>query len=157
MYRKWEANDKLVRNDSKVREKIKDLEEKGDQQEKTLYGHIRRKGELDSIEKGVKSNEDVYKNFLEKEQIEKEKENHQFRINQLNKQIESSRERRTQHMERTATLRGLGNEQALESQAKIDLILAKEDYERHKKLREERNKLELTKLEADLIKYNQYE
>jgi hypothetical protein len=58
------------------------------------------------------------------------------------------------HIERTNTLHGLESEQELESCAKIHLILAKEDYEGHKKLREERNKLELTKLDADLIKDN---
>jgi hypothetical protein len=111
-------------------------------------------GELQSIEAGVKSNEEAYKDMLNKERMEKEKENHQFRINQLNRQIQLSKEKTTQHRERTDTLYGLEREQALESQAKIDLILAKEDYERHIKLCEERNKLELTKLEADLIKYN---
>jgi hypothetical protein len=35
LYRKWEANDKLVKNDIYVREKIKDLEMKRDEQEKT--------------------------------------------------------------------------------------------------------------------------
>jgi hypothetical protein len=65
--------------------------------------------ELQSIEKGVKSNEKAYKDMLNKEQMEKEKENHLFRINQLERQIQLSREKRTQHMERTATLRGLGN------------------------------------------------
>jgi hypothetical protein len=131
LHRKWEANDKLIRDDIKVREKIKNLEEKRDQQEKELYRHFHRKKELESIEKGVKSNEEAHKKMLDKEQMEKE--NHQFRINQLNRQLELSRERRTQHIERTSTLRGLENEQALESQAKIDLILAKEDYERNKK------------------------
>jgi outer membrane PBP1 activator LpoA protein len=84
--------------------------------------------ELKSIEYGVKSNEEAYKKMLEKEQMAKEKENHQFRLNQIDRQIQSSKERRTQHIERTITLRGLGREQELESQAKIELILAKEDY-----------------------------
>jgi hypothetical protein len=126
-------NNKLIKNDLKVREKIKDSEEKRDEQEKTLYGHIKRLGELKSIVDGVKSNEEVYKTMLNKEQMEKEKENHQFRINQLQRQIQLSKEKRAQHIERTITLRGLEREQELESNAKIDLILAKEDYERHKK------------------------
>jgi hypothetical protein len=130
------------------------LEEKRDQQEKELYDHIKRLCELKSIEDGVKSNEEAYKKMLDKEHMEKEKENHQFDINQLQRQIQLSKERIVQHRERTLTLPGLEREQALESKAKIDLILAKEDLERHKKLREERNKLELVKQEAHLIKYN---
>jgi hypothetical protein len=84
LYRKWEANDKLVRNDIKVREKIKDLEEKRDQQAKELYGHIKRLGELDRIEKGVKSNEIAYKRMLDKEQTGKRsKQFHILHINHL--------------------------------------------------------------------------
>jgi hypothetical protein len=71
-----EANDKMVKNDMKDRDKIKDLEMKRDEQEKTLYGHIGRLGELKSIEDGVRSNEEAYKKMLDKEQIAKEKENH---------------------------------------------------------------------------------
>jgi hypothetical protein len=44
-------------------------------------------------------------------------------------------------------------EHELTSRAKIEDIIEKENYERHKKLREEREKLELTKLEIDVLKY----
>jgi hypothetical protein len=71
---------------------------------------VKRFGELKSIEDGVKSNEEDYKNMLNKEQMEKEKENHQFRINQLQRQIQLSKEKRIQHKERTNKLRNLGNE-----------------------------------------------
>jgi hypothetical protein len=37
---------------------------------------------------------------------------------------------------------------------KIDFIKEKENYERHKKLREEREKIELVKRETELMKYN---
>jgi hypothetical protein len=66
----------MIRDDIRVREKIKDLEMKRDEQGKELYGHIRRKAELESIEAGVKSNEEAYKKMFEKEQLAKEKEKH---------------------------------------------------------------------------------
>jgi DNA-binding transcriptional ArsR family regulator len=61
----------LAKNDIKIREKIKDLEMKRDEQEQTLYGHIKRLTELQIIEDRVRSNDEAYKKMLEKEQIAK--------------------------------------------------------------------------------------
>jgi hypothetical protein len=45
-------------------------------------------------------------------------------------------------------------EREQESNIKIEIIKQNEKYERHKKVQEERNRLELLKQETDLIKYN---
>jgi hypothetical protein len=91
--------------------------------------------------------------MLEKEQLAKEKEKHQLRINQLERQIQTSREKRALYIERTNTLHNMERERELTSRAKIENIIAKEDLERHKKLREEREKLELTRAEIDMLNY----
>jgi hypothetical protein len=44
-----------------------------------------------------------------------------------------------------------------EANEKIQMILAKEDYERHKKLREEKDKVAQLKLKADALHYNPVE
>jgi hypothetical protein len=104
-------NNKLIKTDTKIKEKIKDFEIKRDEQKKLLYSHITRLNELDSIEQVVKSNNEAYKAMLGGEQIKKEKENHQFRLNSIERQCQSSRERCEQHKQRILTLQNLEAEQ----------------------------------------------
>jgi hypothetical protein len=107
--------------------------------------------ELQSIKDGVRSNDEAYKKMLAKEQMQKEK-NHQLCITSLQRQPQLSSRRTEKHRQRILTLQNLDIDQQQELNVKIYLILAKEDYERQLKLREERNRLELLTQKTDLIK-----
>jgi hypothetical protein len=102
----------------------------------------------------VRDNEEYFQDLQFEEQLNKDKESHQTRILALQLQQHLSRERAEQHQKKTLTLQDIEQERKRKVDAKLELIRQKERYERHKKLREENEKLELLRRETELIKFN---
>ena len=154
MQREHEKQEKKVKEDAKVRNKLEDLKIKIREQNRKLQKYTKRRKELESLEESERDNDEYLQDLLFEEQLHKDKEKHQTSILSIQKKQHLSRERAEQHHQKTLSLQDIEQERQRESDAKIEFIREKENYERHKKLKEEREKIELLRRETELIKYN---